>query len=276
MPSFRPTPLLSALARYTQQDFIDLVDRHGLNYHEKTLGQLFCDDSAKDIVDILLTECDWAGVTLQFQTEILTVSKTDEGFVLDTSKGRSPARRWWSPPAASPCRNSVLPPMASSWRSSSASPCCRLAPGWCPLPCIRPTRRPSPIWRGQPAGGGDRRGWHPLPRRPCCSPIAASPAPPSCRSPLLAGGEKIHINLLPDLDIPETLKTWVQAHPAQELKTVLGRELPKRFVDKLVELGWLVSKPMRQYNERELEAVATLLGIGRSCPTAPKGIAPPK
>ena len=77
----------SALARYTQQDFIDLVDRHGLNYHEKTLGQLFCDDSAKDIVDILLTECDWAGVTLQFQTEILTVSKTDEGFVLDTSKG---------------------------------------------------------------------------------------------------------------------------------------------------------------------------------------------
>lgn len=138
----------SALARYTQQDFIDLVDRHGLNYHEKTLGQLFCDDSAKDIVDILLTECDWAGVTLQFQTEILTVSKTDEGFVLDTSKGRSPARRWWSPPAVSPCRNSVPPLTASSWRSSSASPCCRLAPGWCPLPCIRPTRRPSPIWRG--------------------------------------------------------------------------------------------------------------------------------
>lgn len=115
----------------------------------------------------------------------------------------------------------------------------------------------------------------PASRRPCCSPIAASPAQPSCRS-LLAGGEKIHINLLPDLDIPETLKTWAQAHPAQELKTVLGRELPKRFVDKLVELGWLVSKPMRQYNERELEAVATLLGIGRSCPTAPKGIAPPK
>ena len=100
----------SALARYTQQDFIDLVDRHGLNYHEKTLGQLFCDDSAKDIVDILLTECDWAGVTLQFQTEIPSPSaKTDEGFVLDTSKGRSPARRWWSPPAASPCRNSVPP-----------------------------------------------------------------------------------------------------------------------------------------------------------------------
>ena len=92
----------------------------------------------------------------------------------------------------------------------------------------------------------------------------------------MAGGEKIHINLLPELDIAATLREWAQAHPAQELKTVLGRELPKRFVDKLVELGQLVSKPMRQYNERELEAVATLLGIGRSCPTAPRVIAPPK
>ena len=77
----------SALARYTQQDFIDLVDRHGVNYHEKTLGQLFCDESAKEIVEVLLTECDWAGVTLQCQTEILSVSKTDDGFLLDTSKG---------------------------------------------------------------------------------------------------------------------------------------------------------------------------------------------
>lgn len=87
----------------------------------------------------------------------------------------------------------------------------------------------------------------------------------------MAGGEKIHINLLPDLDIPETLKTWAQAHPAQELKTVLGRELPKRFVDKLVELGWLVSKPMRQYNERELEAVATLLGDWQILPNGTEG-----
>ncbi|MGN5166888.1 NAD(P)/FAD-dependent oxidoreductase [Aeromonas hydrophila] len=138
----------SALARYTQQDFIDLVDRHGLSYHEKTLGQLFCDESAKEIVDILLTECDWAGVALQFQTEILTVSKSDEGFVLTTSQGRSAATRWWWPPAASPCRNSAPPPTASSWRSSSASPCCRPAPDWCPSPCIRPRKRPSPIWPG--------------------------------------------------------------------------------------------------------------------------------
>ena len=54
----------SALGRYSPQDFIALVDRHGIAWHEKTLGQLFCDDSARQIVDMLVGECEAAGVTL--------------------------------------------------------------------------------------------------------------------------------------------------------------------------------------------------------------------
>ncbi len=77
----------SCLSRYTQHDFIELVDRHGLAYHHKTLGQLFCDNSAQDIVDILLTECEWAGVELLLRREVLSVSKTDEGYTLKTSEG---------------------------------------------------------------------------------------------------------------------------------------------------------------------------------------------
>ena len=84
-------------------------------------------------------------------------------------------------------------------------------------------------------------------------------------------GEKIHINLLPDLDILAALKGWAQAHPAQELKTVLGRELPKRFVDILVDLGQLSNKPMRQYNERELDTIATLLGDWQLLPNGTEG-----
>lgn len=68
----------SALSRYGADDFIELVDRHGVDYHHKTLGQLFCDDSAQDIVDVLLTECDWAGVTLNFRSEVLSVTKNDD------------------------------------------------------------------------------------------------------------------------------------------------------------------------------------------------------
>ncbi|MCF2870212.1 NAD(P)/FAD-dependent oxidoreductase [Octadecabacter sp. G9-8] len=60
----------SALARYTQWDFIDLVDRHGIAWHEKTLGQLFCDTSAKDIIAMLLAEMDAVGAQLWLKTEI--------------------------------------------------------------------------------------------------------------------------------------------------------------------------------------------------------------
>jgi len=77
----------SALSRYTQWDFIGLVADYGIAYHEKTLGQLFCDDSAKDIVDLLLKECDKAGVTITTRCEILSVEKLESGYLLSTSNG---------------------------------------------------------------------------------------------------------------------------------------------------------------------------------------------
>ncbi len=65
----------SALARYTPQDFIAMVDRHGIAWHEKTLGQLFCDNSARDIIQMLLTEMQAVGAGLRLSTEISAVEK---------------------------------------------------------------------------------------------------------------------------------------------------------------------------------------------------------
>ena len=70
----------SALARYTQWDFVSLVDRHGIAWHEKTLGQLFCDTSAKEIVAMLRTLMQGAGVDLHLQTDISHFSKSPDGF----------------------------------------------------------------------------------------------------------------------------------------------------------------------------------------------------
>ena len=70
----------SALARYTQWDFIALVDQHGIPWHEKTLGQLFCDTSAKDIIAMLRTLLQSAGAELHLQTEVSGFEKTPEGF----------------------------------------------------------------------------------------------------------------------------------------------------------------------------------------------------
>lgn len=80
----------SALSRYTQWDFIDLVCQHGIGYHEKTLGQLFCDDSSKDILNMLLDEADKAGVVLKTQCDVLQVSSQESferGYQLQTSLG---------------------------------------------------------------------------------------------------------------------------------------------------------------------------------------------
>ena len=75
----------SALARYTPQDFLALVHKHGIAYHEKTLGQLFCDRSSRQILDMLLTECSGAGVEIFLGTRAEKIERTDV-FTLQTSK----------------------------------------------------------------------------------------------------------------------------------------------------------------------------------------------
>ncbi|MBT5072371.1 MAG: NAD(P)/FAD-dependent oxidoreductase [Kordiimonadaceae bacterium] len=73
----------SALKRYTPKDFIELVEKHGIAYHEKTLGQLFCDDSAHNIIDMLLKECEAAGVTIGTNSPAQNIKKTADGFSLN-------------------------------------------------------------------------------------------------------------------------------------------------------------------------------------------------
>ena len=77
----------SALSRYTPRDFLDLVERHGIAWHEKTLGQLFCDDSSTQIIDLLKTECDAAGVHWQRPSAVQGVVRDEAGFRVDTDLG---------------------------------------------------------------------------------------------------------------------------------------------------------------------------------------------
>lgn len=76
----------SALSRYTQHDFINLVQKHGISYHEKTLGQLFCDHSAKDIIGMLLKECANASAKIQLETTINAI-KYDDLYHIQTNNG---------------------------------------------------------------------------------------------------------------------------------------------------------------------------------------------
>ncbi|MFO1248077.1 MAG: NAD(P)/FAD-dependent oxidoreductase [Alphaproteobacteria bacterium] len=85
--SANPHFCISALSRYTQRDFRALVERHRIAWHEKTLGQLFCDDSAARIIDMLLDEMRRAGVQLQLKTKVQKVEKTEDIFTLHLEDG---------------------------------------------------------------------------------------------------------------------------------------------------------------------------------------------
>jgi hypothetical protein len=85
--SQQPRCCVSALSRYTAQDFISMVEKHGIAYHEKTLGQLFCDGSSQQIIDMLFEECRAAAVTIRVQTTIEEVGKPDGRFRVRTNAG---------------------------------------------------------------------------------------------------------------------------------------------------------------------------------------------
>ncbi len=101
----------SALARYTPADFIALVQRHGIAFHEKHRGQLFCDDSSEQIIAMLRAECG-AGQVEHWQPCAVRPS-------------------WWWPPAACPCRRSAPPTGACGWPGSSGTRWSSRARRWC-------------------------------------------------------------------------------------------------------------------------------------------------
>ncbi|WP_031218145.1 NAD(P)/FAD-dependent oxidoreductase [Halomonas sp. PBN3] len=86
--SDNPAFCISALKRYRPEHFVELVERHGVEHVEKAPGQLFCADSSKEIVRLLLTECDWAGVEVRLKTRVEAVARQGEGMRLATSLGR--------------------------------------------------------------------------------------------------------------------------------------------------------------------------------------------
>ncbi|MET0269378.1 MAG: NAD(P)/FAD-dependent oxidoreductase [Sphingomonas sp.] len=83
----------SALGRYAAADFLALVERHGIAWHEKTLGQLFCDGSARQIVEMLLGECEMGGVRLRLDHAVTAIDRPDGAYRVETSQGAFTAPR---------------------------------------------------------------------------------------------------------------------------------------------------------------------------------------
>jgi len=248
----------SALARYSPWHFIDMVERHRIAYHEKELGQLFCDESSKLIVRMLLDECASAGVRVETGCSIEQVQARNPGFEVRTNRGvfRSDALVVASGGLSIPAMGAsgfgyqlarqfghdVLPTRA----------------GLVPLTLSgRPLEQLADLSGVAFAVTATSNGQvfsnsmlitHRGVSGPAILQISSYWEP----------GDPLSIDLLPGRDALDVLQQWQAERPAAELKTLLGELLPKRFAQRLCEV-WLPNRPMRQYNLPRLREMAATL-----------------
>jgi predicted Rossmann fold flavoprotein len=245
----------SALARYTPNDFIALVEKHRIAYHEKELGQLFCDDSSKQIVRMLLDECTAAGVTVEVNCGVQRVRKTPQGFSVLSARGEVHAESLvvasggLSLPSMGasgfgyelarqfdhdvlPTRAGLVPLTLSGKHQEHYRELAGVA-----LPVVetrvgRRAFRAGLLFTHRGISG------------PSILQISSYWQP----------GDDLRVDLLPDRQVGAYLLGQRMARPLAELKTVLGDVLPKRLAQRLCE-QWLESRPMRQYRDAELAQV---------------------
>ena len=249
----------SALARYRPEHFIAMVDAHGIAWHEKELGQLFCDESSKQIVAMLLAECARAGVVVQVSCAVESVEAlAGGGYRVRTSQG----------------------PLTA--------PSLVVATGGLSIPSMGATGFGYELAR--------QFGHEVLPTRAGLVPLTLSgkhqahyaelagvsfPVSARCGKARfdnallvthrgLSGpsilqissywepGRELRLDLLPGRDAEAWLLERQAAKPAAELKTVLAEAFPQRFAQRLCEV-WFANKPMRQYTHRELPDIARQL-----------------
>ncbi|UZD67135.1 NAD(P)/FAD-dependent oxidoreductase [Marinobacter sp. AN1] len=268
--SDNPHFCISALKRYTPQDFLELVDRHGIEHEEKAAGQLFCRDSARSILDMLLTECEWAGSEIRLKTSVELVKRSANSYRVKTSAGEVE------------CSSLVIatgglsiPTMGATGFGYNIARQFGLE--------IRPTRAGLVPFTLTPEL---KQQLSPLAGISC--PVEVSCNGEHFREPMLVThrglsgpamlqissfwqpGDPVAIDLLPGQKALEALNQLKQEHPALTLERYLARTLPRRFARAFAELqGW--DRPLQGYRKAELEAAAHTLSAWTLTPAGTEG-----
>jgi predicted Rossmann fold flavoprotein len=268
--SDNPHYCISALKRYTPQDFVELVDRHGVEYEEKAPGQLFCKDSAKDILNVLLTECEWAGAEIRMNTSTTDVQQTGSGFFLKTSGGTLGCES-----LIVACGGLSIPTMGATGFGYEIAKQFGLS--------VLPTRAGLVPFTLHPEL---KQQLAPLSGVSC--PVDAHCHQHHFREPMLVThrglsgpamlqvssywrpGDAVHINLLPAENIHEDLLALRSSKPQSTIAHYLNQHLPKRFAQAFNDLHrW--SGPLQGYRNQELEQVAGTLGDWTIKPAGTEG-----
>ncbi|OEY66949.1 NAD(P)/FAD-dependent oxidoreductase [Marinobacter sp. X15-166B] len=256
--SDNPHFCISALKRYTPQHFLELVERHGIEHEEKAAGQLFCRDSSKDIVNLLLTECDWAGAEIRLNTPVSGVRQTETGYRITTAAG--PFR---CASLVVACGGLSIPTMGATGFGYQLARQFGLE--------VLPTRAGLVPFTLHPEL---KTQLAPLAGVSC--PVEAQCNGERFQEPMLVThrglsgpsmlqissfwhpGDPLTINLLPGEDALCSLQAMRAAKPQATLAQYLNLHLPRRFAQALGELHqW--HGPLQGYKNSDLETVARRL-----------------
>ncbi|MDM3393077.1 NAD(P)/FAD-dependent oxidoreductase [Citrobacter sp. Cb014] len=262
----------SALARYTQWDFIDLVGKHGIDWHEKTLGQLFCDDSAQQIVDMLVDECEKGNVTMRLRSEILSVERDGDDFVLELNgmsvgtKKLVIASGGLSMPGlgATPFGYKIAEQFGLNVLPTRA--------GLVPFTLHKPLLEQLQVLSGVSVSSVITAEDGTVFRENLLFTHRGLSGPAVLQiSSFWQPGEFVSINLLPDVDLASFLDDQRSAHPNQSLKNTLAMQLPKRLVECLQQLGQIPDVSLKQLNVRDQQTLVETLTEWRVQPNGTEG-----
>jgi predicted Rossmann fold flavoprotein len=223
----------SALARYTPADFCALVERHGIRYHEKTLGQLFCDGSARQILDMLLNECSRHGVEVVAGCDVTRVSR---GFQVETSRGSFSA-----PQLVVATGGLSIPKIGATdlgYRIARDFGVAIVPPRAALVPLIF-SEADRAIWSdlsGVAATVTATAGGHAFRERMLITHRGLSGPAILQASSYWRSGESVEIDLLPDLDLAAQLIARRERGDRATTKSAVAEHLPRRFVDRWFEV----------------------------------------
>ncbi len=283
--SGNPHFCISALKRYTQLDFIELLQRYQLAYHEKTLGQLFCDNRAKDLLEILLAECELGSVEIQTRCAVSRIEPIDVNQIQESTDSRARFQLATSNGVVQ-CESLVIatggpsiPSLGASHYGYDVARQFGLTVTALQASLVPFTFKGELLTLAQSLAGVS------MPVKISCRQQTFSEAllfthkgisgPASLQiSNYWYFGDALSINFLPDIDLSEEVRLWQKEGVKAELKTQLSKFLPKRFVLAWLDLPALkslVGKPIAELSRADIDQLVMHFQAWQVVPAGTEG-----
>ncbi len=262
----------SALARYTQWDFIELVNKYAIPYHEKTLGQLFCDDSAQDIVDMLLKECHNSGVQIQLRSEVTSVEQQDNQFIITNSNKNVSGHSLIVATGGLSMPGLGATPFGYKLAEQFGHTILPTRAGLVPFTLHKPLLDQLQLLSGISVPATVTAADGTLFKENILFTHRGLSGPAILQiSSYWQPGEYVSINLLPETSLAEFIVNERLEHPNQSLKNTLSKLLPKRFIEVLQELKQIPECTLKQLDQSQQQALCEAIHHWQVQPNGTEG-----